>query len=357
MSTHFKQFLTLLIVVGTGFLTSANAQRGGDHRNGGGWSDRSSNSRGSGFEQRSFSSGRDNNSFNRQSSWNRQTPSTINRQSSSNQQAGRVSSDPARDNARNLVLGPGNVDRSRGTGTAYNNYRYNNGYRYNNNYSYNYPKVYTYPRYNYVPRRYVYVGAPRYSYLPHSFINIQFGGYPYYYNSGLFYSYYNGFYEPVYAPIGIHVGILPLGYRTFFMGSDPYYYYGGTYYRNVGNEYEVVDAPIGAEISSLPTDAKAVTVNGEKFYEFNGTYYKEGTNNKNEVVYTVVGKYGEINNTQVQSSNGLPNALRSGDIVPNLPEGCKEVTINGETLYLSPNNIYFKALNGENGVSYQVVGM
>ena len=58
---------------------------------------------------------------------------------------------------------------------------------------------------------------------------------------------------------------------------------------------------MGATVSSLPKGAKSVTLNGEKMYELNGTYYKEDQNSKGEVIYTVVGKNGEINNTEDNS--------------------------------------------------------
>ena len=216
-------------------------------------------------------------------------------------------------------------------------------------------------RYNFTPRRYVYAGAPRYSTLPHGYLSIRFGGYPYYYNSGLFYGYYSGYYEPVFAPIGIHVSILPTGYYPFYIGPRRYYYYDGVYYGNYNNsdnEYEVVDAPMGATVSALPKGATAATINGEKFYEFNGTYYKEGTNTKNEVVYTVVGKYGHVNNTDdATTATTLPTSLHVGDVVPVLPDSCKEVTINGEQLYLSPDNTYFKAQTYDGTTSYKIVGM
>lgn len=232
------------------------------------------------------------------------------------------------------------------TVNVYNNNRVVNNYRY--------------PSYNYIPRRYVYTGAPRYSVLPHGALTIRFGGYPYYYHSGLFFSYYSGYYEPVFAPIGIHLSILPVGYRPFYIGPKRYYYYDGIYYSNYNNsdnEYEVVDAPMGAQVSALPKGATAATINGEKFYEFNGTYYKEGTNSKNEVVYTVVGKYGHVNNTDENTAAALPPALHIGDVVPVLPDSCKEVTINGEQLYLSPDNTYFKAQTYDGNTSYKIVGM
>lgn len=228
------------------------------------------------------------------------------------------------------------------TVNVYNNNRVVNNYRYS-------------PSYNYTPRRYVYVGAPRYSVLPREFISIRFGGYPYYYHSGLFFSLYSGYYEPVFAPIGIRISILPVGYYPFWIGPRRYYYYDGVYYRNynnLNNEYEVVDAPLGAQVSTLPKGATVATINGEKFYEFNGTYYKEGVNSKAEVVYTVVGKYGQVNNTD----ESIAAAPHMGDIVPALPDGCKEATINGEQFYVSPDNTYYKAQTADGVTSYKIVG-
>lgn len=162
----------------------------------------------------------------------------------------------------------------------------------------------------------------------------------------------------MYAPFGICIGALPFGYYPFNWGGIPYYYYDGVYYRDHGdNQYEVVDAPMGAVVSTLPKGAKAVTVNGEKFYEFNGTYYKEGANDKNEVVYTVVGKNGAINNSDnPDASSSTQPPMQVGDIVSKLPDNSRQVTINGQTLFVSPDNFYFKQRVDSGTISYEVVG-
>ena len=171
---------------------------------------------------------------------------------------------------------------------------------------------------------------------------------------------YDGYYEPVFAPIGIHVTILPVGYYPIYVGPIPYYYYEGIYYRRYNDrndEYEVVDAPMGAVVKSLPKGATKVVLNGEKLYEFDGSYYKEGTNSKNEVVYTVVGKNGVINNTGEQQP--VTNAVQTpqiGDEITTLPENSKRVTINGDVLYVTPDNFYLKAETINNTTTYKVVG-
>lgn len=228
-------------------------------------------------------------------------------------------------------------------------------------------------------RRTVFMYGTRYRFIPHSFISIRFGGYPYYYHSGFYYGYYNGFYQPIFPPFGLRIGILPFGYSSFYWGGYPYYYYNGIYYRNYGDDgYEVVDAPMGATVSALPGGATSVIVNGETLYELNGTYYKAGQDDNGNTVFTVVGKNGVINNTtdiqndfQQQSqpsiTNNAPNALSNeapqssssmniGDIMSQLPDGSKLVTIDGQQLYQTPDNVYLKGELTDGVVKFRVVG-
>ena len=199
--------------------------------------------------------------------------------------------------------------------------------------------------------------GPRYSVIPRNSISIYFGGYPYYYNNGFFYGYYSGYYQPIFPPVGIRIGFLPFGYTRIFIGPDPFYYYNGIYFRHYDDDYyEVVDPPMGATVYSLPPKAKSVLLNGEKLYELNGTYYKEDRNSKGEVVYTVVGKNGEINNTGDANINAPQSSLHMGDVVNQLPEGSKAVTINGEKMYVSPDDIYFKEESNGGIIQYRVVG-
>ncbi len=236
-----------------------------------------------------------------------------------------------------------------------NNYRYNNNYRNNNSYQNN--SYYDYDR-NGGGRRFCVMYGPRYSYRPHNSISLYFGGFPYYYTSGLFYGYNSGYYQPVFPPFGIRISTLPFGYSSIYMGSDPYYYYNGIYYRQYeNNNYEVVDAPMGATVSSLPNGAKSVVINGEKLYELNGTYYKEDRNSKGHTVYTVVGKNGEINNSAEENNdNYSASPLNNGDVVIQLPEGSKVVTLNGEKLYVTPDDTYLKEETNGDNVQYRVVG-
>jgi len=394
MNTPFKRSFFILSLISVGFVVSANAQRqhNGGQRGGGNYSGRNngsfSNRGGGNYSSRTgadYSNRNSGGDFNRQRNFDR--PVDVNRQSNVSYDR-RITNNTTNDRIADHNWGNQNSSLGRDTRasnvnrdvvrnssgyTGFNPQRndrridINNTVRYNN-YS-RYPAVYNYDRrggysmvrYNYyAPRRYVYVGAPRYSIMPRTFISINFGGYPYWYDRGCFYGYYDGFYEPVFAPIGIHVTILPPGYFSIYVGPRMYYYYEGIYYRRFNDrvgEYEVIEAPMGAVVTALPKGATVAVVNGEKFYEFNGTYYKEGTNSKNEVVYTVVGKNGSINNTEEQPPvTTTKQAPQIGDEITTLPENSRQVTINGEVLYVTPDNLYLKAQTNNNTTTYKVVG-
>jgi hypothetical protein len=240
------------------------------------------------------------------------------------------------------LLSPVNAQRS---------YRGNRG-EYNRSYGGDYARQsrgYSYYRPPFVSN-YQYRYAPRYVSYPRGSISISFGGNPYYYGGGSFYRPYGGSFRRVMPPIGIRIGILPVGYTPVYVGPHQYYFSEGTYYRRYDDSnYEVVDAPMGAELSSLPRNAKSVMVNGEKFYELNGTYYKEDRNSKGQVVYVVVGKNGKIDN-----SEELPAAPAVGDKVSQIPLNSKTVTINGQKLFVAPDDTYYQA---EADGSYTVVGI
>ncbi len=287
-----------------------------------------------------------------------------------------VAIEPQRNNSASRVFTPstrgGSQERNydRNPARENNNYRNNNNnnnnnrnnnnnYRTNNYRSGNYRNNNYYYRSGYDRRIYV-MGGPRYNYRPYNSVSVYLGGYPYYYSDGLFYDYYSGYYQPIYPPFGIRISTLPFGYSRIYVGLNPFYYYNGVFYRNYEDNYEVIDAPMGATVSSLPRGAKSVVINGEKFYELNGTYFKEDRNSKGKVIYVVVGKNGEINNSYDDNDNsnlGVPQSnLQNGDIVPQLPEGSKVITLNGEKLYVAPDDTYLKEeINGD-AVQYRVVG-
>lgn len=231
-----------------------------------------------------------------------------------------------------------NYGYSYGYGSPYRNYGYNYGYR-----PYYRPPVFSfsYPR-----------------------VLIPFGGFNFYFSNGYYYRNWGGSYRVVMPPVGIRINVLPPGYRSYYYGNDPYYYYGGTYYRPYNNQFEVVEPPMGASVPELPTGAKVTVINGQKFYELNGTFYKEDIRENSELWYTVVGKNGRLDTEYLNQSNN-PSQLNPnqsqyqpviGDIVDKLPVDSRSIIINGQKLFLSPDNIYYQEVIEKDVVRYKVVG-
>lgn len=195
---------------------------------------------------------------------------------------------------------------------------------------------------------------------PH--VMVPYAGINYYYSSGFFYRPYASYFQVVVPPVGIHIGVLPVGYRTVYVSGLPYYYANGTYYRSrpTNNDYEVINAPEGASVPELPTGAKAVVINNQKFYELNGTYYKEDIRGNSEIWYTVVGKNGVLNTapepqpTPVQPQQ--PATPVVGQVYNQLPEGCKTVVIAGKRYYAAPDDTYYEEVINNNVIQYKVTG-
>lgn len=242
------------------------------------------------------------------------------------------------------------------------NNRFGNGYprsRYNRGNSYRSPGIYRRPYYS-APR--FTSGVPyygqRFSWISFPYVSIGFGGHNYNYYGGVFYRPFGSHFQVVLSPNGIHIGTLPLGYRRVYDGANPYYYYNGIFYnRHSDNDYAVVDPPLGAKLPELPAGAKLVTINGQHYYEQGGTYYAEEYNAKDEVLYTVVGVHGELNEAEAAKIDPGTEYEDAGTIVESLPKNCRAVTINGQDLYVSPDDTYYRQITGADGnVAYQVVG-
>jgi len=89
----------------------------------------------------------------------------------------------------------------------------------------------------------------RVRYLPSAHIRLTVGSTPYFYASGVFYSYIGSDYVVVRAPIGAYIDVLPAGFVAFTLGLATYYYINDTYYSwdEARENYVVVEKPDGAE--------------------------------------------------------------------------------------------------------------
>ncbi|MFT3903195.1 MAG: DUF6515 family protein [Niabella sp.] len=180
--------------------------------------------------------------------------------------------------------------------------------------------------------------------------------------------------------IGVRIGTLPYGSFNFFWGGMPYYYFGGTFYRQSDNSYEVVEAPIGALVNRLPAGAEQMEINGELYYEYRGTYYQETTDKNGKRAYEVVGVDGKLdtdganqrsyNNDPVYDNEGYDNEdvpvasapvsgsivkPEIGDVFEQLPKDCKVIAVDGKKNYVSPAGVYYKEINEDGKILYEVV--
>ena len=161
--------------------------------------------------------------------------------------------------------------------------------------------------------------------------------------------------------------MLPYGYWGFNFGGYPYYYHTGIYYQQEDNVYKVVQALIGATVPNIPKEAKEVIINNEKYYEYNGTYYKAMTKEDGSVWYLVAGLNGVLNTNAITGENAsivsspevtIVKTIQYtiGDIVDHLPSDCKVIVLNNKKYFVSPTNIYFEEFIENNTLKYKVVG-
>jgi hypothetical protein len=178
------------------------------------------------------------------------------------------------------------------------------------------------------------------------------------YRAGAFYRPGFGYYG--YPHLGFYLGVLPFGYYPFYWGTSLYYYYGGIFYSPYDNGgYQVTSPPIGAGIPDLPENAQPIKIDGIQYYEANGVYYKEGVDDKGKKIYIVAGKDGVLNtDASVTDPNATVTAPQVGDMVNQLPDDCRRVTLNGKKYFVSPNGIYYEKVTDPNGnVAYRIASL
>ena len=137
-----------------------------------------------------------------------------------------------------------------------------------------------------------------------------------------------------------------------------YYYSDGYFYNYDNNQYTVVEPPLGAEVKELPSKAQAISINGEQYYEMNGVYYQPVTKDDGSQTYVVAGKDGHLETGDGgQVDNGQGDQLpQTGDIYNELPQGTRTIHINGQTLFVSPDDVYYQETTDTSGKRvYKVV--
>lgn len=137
-----------------------------------------------------------------------------------------------------------------------------------------------------------YVNTPRRNtvvpVVPAGYKTVNYGGYAYRYNRGVFYRSYNNTFMVVAPPIGIFIDVMPIGYRRILVHNNPYYYYNGSYYQYRDSRYYVVSPPVGAVVESLPAGYQTLTIDGETYYTIDGAQYKPVVEDNGEIWYEVI---------------------------------------------------------------------
>ncbi|HEX3383561.1 MAG TPA: DUF6515 family protein [Mucilaginibacter sp.] len=189
-----------------------------------------------------------------------------------------------------------------------------------------------------------------------------------------------------YPHFGLYFSVLPYGYYPFYWNSLPYYYSGGVFYVPYNGGYRVTAPPIGASVPDLPSDAQSILIDGTQYYEANGVYYQPDVDENGRTIYIIVGRDGVLNtengggqqptdsydpSTDYNGQAGVQNqappqveqqpqggiTLKVGDVVDQLPDDCRKVTINKKKYYVSPDNIFFEEYKDADGTSYRVASI
>jgi len=176
-------------------------------------------------------------------------------------------------------------------------------------------------------------------------------------HGGYFYS--HGYYGSLYYPwIGFSCGYLPFGYYPFWWGGYNYYYDEGLFYQYDNDQYTVVEPPVGAEVDKLPSKAQSIVIDGQEYYEYNGVYYQAVTKDDGKVIYEVAGKDGVLNTGGTGAAGADAVVPKVGDITYDLPADCKKVKLNGQTLYVSDDGIYYQETKDNDGKkAYKIVAL
>jgi hypothetical protein len=175
-----------------------------------------------------------------------------------------------------------------------------------------------------------------------------------------YHGFYGGFYG--YPTLGFYLGSLPYGYYPFWYGPYQYYYADGAFYTPYNGGYQVTSPPVGAAVPTLPRGAKSIVIDGQQYYEFHGVYYKVVLNDQGKNVYVVAGKDGVLNtndgNEPQDDQQAAPPAPKVGDIINQLPDNCRKVTLNSKRYFVAPDDIYYEAIKDANGnTAYRIVSI
>lgn len=93
--------------------------------------------------------------------------------------------------------------------------------------------------------------------LPGGAVALTFGGRPYHYHGGVWFSPRGGRFAVVVPPVGVIVPLLPPAYVSLWIGGGRYFYANGVYYAPAPGGYAVVAPPPHADTADTSPPASA----------------------------------------------------------------------------------------------------
>jgi hypothetical protein len=113
-----------------------------------------------------------------------------------------------------------------------------------------------------------------------------------------------------------------------------YHYHSGIYYKRSGANYIITKAPIGIRIRTLPKERIKCNIKGKKYFYYYGTFYIK-TDEADEYITVDPPK---------------------GAIVDALPEGYKDVTVDGNEYYEFEGILYKPVISENDEELFEVTG-
>ena len=126
--------------------------------------------------------------------------------------------------------------------------------------------------------------------------------------------------------VSLHHNNYSYGYRNYSYG------YGPGYYSPYRSSISVVIPPFGVRIGTLPYGYRSFYIGPNPYYYYNGNYYRPYANEYETV------------------------APPLGAVVDELPPAAKVKVIDGQKYYELNGTYYQEEINGNNELSYRVVG-
>ncbi|HVI46763.1 MAG TPA: DUF6515 family protein [Chitinophaga sp.] len=177
------------------------------------------------------------------------------------------------------------------------------------------------------------------------------------YRGPVFHGYYRPWYRPYY---GVSLFFPPIG---FYVSTLPYGYFAlgptfGPVFYSGGTYYRQYNK--GYKVVDPPMDAAVPNLpDGAREINVDGSTYYELNGTYYQEIMTDNGRRYKVVGKNGKIGNATvhdQNTTQPEDLITALPEGCRSVEINGQQYFLSPDGMYYQQVNNGNTSGYKIVG-